>query len=322
MWLGSRSALFGTVTRGRGNRINKMAWRACKERGNTLYQAKNFKEAVEAYTEALEKCSDDKDQAILYKNRAASFIKLKEYETALYDCDAALQISPRDVKSLYRRSQALEGVGNLSEAFKTIKLLLSVDPSNNEASLAARRMVESMRRQADVQQSTSEKVKDMFATLENGTDNDLKIRAAKNFAILSRDSSGREELVGGRSLARLVTLIESDVDQVVHHIFQTFIGLCGGGLQLTLDILKTISLEKLTQKVTSARRAVGEGAIGLMKTVIVTLSTSTEKQLLVATIETLLSVLLRSDVPAGSRDAALDAITTTLDQVRLALLAH
>ena len=301
-----------------GSAKSAMSWSECKARGNQLYQAKRYSDAVEAYSEALALCKDKDDKAILLKNRAAAHLKLKSFKEALVDCDAALVISPRDIKCLYRRSQALEGAGQLSEAFKTIKTLLALDPSNKEASASASRLVETIRQQADVQQSTSEKVKDMFATLASGTDESLKVRAAKNFAILSRESAGCRELLADNGLVKLVRLIDSESDEVVHHILQTFIGLCSGGPEITVALVKTISLDKLASAVKRAEKGVSTSAVALLRTVTATLSsaaTVASEEVLVSTVQVMLVLMLSSDVTASSRDAVLEAITTTLQQV-------
>ena len=295
-----------------------MSWSEFKVKGNRLYQAKSYKDAVEAYSEALEQCAQGEDRAILLKNRAAAHLKLENFTLALADCDAALEISPRDIKSLYRRSQALEGTGQLSESFKTIKTVLAIDPGNKEASSSASRLVEAIRQQADIQQSTSERVKDMFSALAKGSDENLMVRAAKNFAILSRESSGRRELLADNGLVKLVRLLDSRSDEIVHHILQTFVGLCGGSADVTMAVVKAISLDKLTSAVKQPGREVSTSAIALLRTAMVTMSdtsSATAEELLVAIVQTMLAFILSTDVPASSRDAVLETITTTLQQV-------
>ena len=297
-----------------------MAWSECKERGNRLYQSKDFQGAVEAYTLAIKKCNKEEDEVVLLKNRAAAYLKLQSFKLALSDCDAALHICPQDIKSLYRRSQALEAIGDLSEAFSTIKTLLSLEPNNKEACSAARRLVEAIKRRSDLQQSTSTKVQDMFAALERGTDKDVKIRAAKNFAILSRDSSGYRDLLAEKGVLRLVSLLNNQPDQVLHHILQTLAGLCGGRLDVAVNVVKAVSLDRLVVAVKSPSSLVSNSAVALLKTVAVTLSnaalSSPTEKLLLSVIQLILALLLMSDVSASSRDAVTEAITTTLEQVR------
>lgn len=82
-----------------------------KEEGNINFKNGNFEGAVKFYSKAIE-CTPEPttEKAIYYKNRAAAYIKLQNFELALKDSDKALEISPRDPKALFRRCQALESL--------------------------------------------------------------------------------------------------------------------------------------------------------------------------------------------------------------------
>lgn len=62
-----------------------------KERGNKLFKENNFIEAIKEYNESIKLNPND---PILYSNRAACYIKLKEYQLAIQDCDKSIQIKP------------------------------------------------------------------------------------------------------------------------------------------------------------------------------------------------------------------------------------
>ena len=293
-----------------------MEWSDYKDRGNMLYQAQKFNDAVHAYDEALDRCTNDGDKATVMKNRAAAYIRLGEFDRALADCDATIHLFPRDIKALYRRAQSLEGKDQLSEAFKAVKRVLTLDPKNKEASELARRITEAIRRQANVQQSTSEKVKDMFATLESGNaEASLKIQAARNFAILSRDPSGRSQLLSEQGVGRLVKILTSNLDDVVHHILQTFVGLCGSGPDLTVTLVHGISLDKLMMYVNSSNREISSSAVLLLKSVILTLSSSANREIVISIIKAFLDFVVNPDVSETTRDVILEAFTATIKQV-------
>ncbi|CAM6084741.1 unnamed protein product [Calypogeia fissa] len=59
-----------------------------KELGNQTYKKKQFQEAIEHYTKALE--LDDEDISYL-TNRAAVYLEMGQYEEAIKDCDAAVE---------------------------------------------------------------------------------------------------------------------------------------------------------------------------------------------------------------------------------------
>jgi tetratricopeptide (TPR) repeat protein len=69
-------------------------------------------------------------------NRAASRLKLQDYAGALQDCEAALAVNQSSTKALYRRAQALLGVGGskVSEAVKSLQLLIKSEPNNKDVS--------------------------------------------------------------------------------------------------------------------------------------------------------------------------------------------
>jgi len=63
-----------------------MEW---KEKGNTAYTAHKWREAVDAYTKAIE---FDPSEMIFYNNRAACELELREYDRAAEDSKKAIEI--------------------------------------------------------------------------------------------------------------------------------------------------------------------------------------------------------------------------------------
>ena len=62
-----------------------------KNRGNAALKEEKYNEAVECYTKAIE-C--DPTNHILYSNRSAAYIKLKDGEAALKDAEKAIELAP------------------------------------------------------------------------------------------------------------------------------------------------------------------------------------------------------------------------------------
>lgn len=62
---------------------------------------------------------------LLFTNRAACFLKLLDPQSALDDCNRALELEPTFVKAFVRRSQAYEQLGNMEAALKEIELAIS-----------------------------------------------------------------------------------------------------------------------------------------------------------------------------------------------------
>lgn len=70
------------------------------KQSNEACQEGDFKKAVQLYTEAL---ILDPANHILFSNRSAANIKLKEYESALQDANKAKDLNPKWSKVSYRR---------------------------------------------------------------------------------------------------------------------------------------------------------------------------------------------------------------------------
>ncbi|VDD81798.1 unnamed protein product [Mesocestoides corti] len=88
---------------------------ALKNRGNKNFKAGRYAKAIECYTEALEQCppSAINERATFYQNRAAAQENLHQYEKAIEDCTAALELSPKYLKALNRRAHLYEKIDDL-----------------------------------------------------------------------------------------------------------------------------------------------------------------------------------------------------------------
>lgn len=69
----------------------------------------------------------------LLLNSAACASRSGAHKEALDLCDAALALSANSTKALYRRGQALEGLGRVMEASAAYKSVLALQPTNKEA---------------------------------------------------------------------------------------------------------------------------------------------------------------------------------------------
>ena len=57
-----------------------------KNRGNAEFKKKNFKEAIELYEEAIKL---KPEEPLYYNNKAAAFIELNDFESALKEVEKA-----------------------------------------------------------------------------------------------------------------------------------------------------------------------------------------------------------------------------------------
>jgi stress-induced-phosphoprotein 1 len=83
-----------------------------REEGNRKFKESDWPGAVAAYSEMIKRAPDDPRG---YSNRAAAFIKLLEFPSALDDCDAAIKKDGKFVRAYIRKAQAYFGMREYSK---------------------------------------------------------------------------------------------------------------------------------------------------------------------------------------------------------------
>lgn len=104
-----------------------------KSSGNKHFAAKNYREAIDFYTKAIELQNDD---AVLFSNRAMSYLKLLDWNKALQDCDDGLGLVKDDkvkVKLLFRKACSFKGMNSSKLAKQYFQKVLELDPDNQVA---------------------------------------------------------------------------------------------------------------------------------------------------------------------------------------------
>jgi stress-induced-phosphoprotein 1 len=93
-----------------------------KTRGNELYQAKKFEEALAAYDEAIEL---DETNMTFWSNKAAVYFTQKKYDDCIAACDMAIEVGKANMapfeeraKALSRCAKAWQKKGDLSKAIE------------------------------------------------------------------------------------------------------------------------------------------------------------------------------------------------------------
>ena len=114
-----------------------------KDKGNAFFKAKNYPGALKRYSRALDllktiaaKDETAEDKALrttVLSNRAMCYSKMGKFAAAKKDCEAALKLYPAHTKAAFRLAQAHDGLGNASDAYRTVYRLLKRDPSNKAA---------------------------------------------------------------------------------------------------------------------------------------------------------------------------------------------
>ena len=307
---------------------------AAKNEGNEHFKKQNYTEATECYTRALSLCPPPHPQAAVFlKNRAQCWLNLQAYDKAAADCAAALEISPSDIKTLYRHSQALEKTGKMVEAFRQVQVLLRIDPKKKEAVQMARRLTVELKKQAESMQSTDRMVQEMLAALSTpATPLEKQVKAAKNLAILSREVAGAEKIFAAGGATKLMGVLEtSSSPDLLNHILQTLVGLCSGHRARAHAVLQTVSLERLSTLMASADSSVAASTVSILKHAILATTgedvrspphpesavVTADTAVVVPVIQMLLLSLVSREISADARDFIVELLLRTIPQANL-----
>ncbi|XP_014887732.1 mitochondrial import receptor subunit TOM34 [Poecilia latipinna] len=108
------------------------SWTELKQAGNECFKTGQYGDATSLYSQAikeLEKSNkkNPEDLAILYSNRAASYLKDGNCSECVKDCDTSLELFPFNVKSLLRRAAAYEALERYRHAYIDYKTALQID---------------------------------------------------------------------------------------------------------------------------------------------------------------------------------------------------
>ncbi|CAI9621344.1 unnamed protein product [Staurois parvus] len=123
--------------------------KSCKDEGNDFFKEKNYKKAIEAYTEGIKKnCKDQELNAVLYTNRAAAQFHLGNYRSSLNDAVAARKQKPEHLKAIIRGVLCYMEIKNYLEALKWCDEGLRINPTEKKL-LETRTKADKLQRTVD-----------------------------------------------------------------------------------------------------------------------------------------------------------------------------
>ncbi|XP_031387375.1 inactive TPR repeat-containing thioredoxin TTL3-like [Punica granatum] len=117
---------------------------AARSKGNELFKAGRFSEACIAYSEGLE---HDHYNSVLLCNRAACRSKLGQFEKAIEDCTAALDVRPSYSKARLRRADCNAKLGRWEASVQDYEVLIIETPDDEEVASAFLEAKEQLKRQ-------------------------------------------------------------------------------------------------------------------------------------------------------------------------------
>ncbi|KAJ9151649.1 Heat shock protein sti1 [Coniochaeta hoffmannii] len=142
-----------------------------REEGNKKFKESDWPGAVAAYSEMIKRAPDDPRG---YSNRAAAFIKLLEFPSALDDCDAAIKKDPKFIRAYIRKAQAYFGMREYSKSLDACTEAQTVDMEHHGGANAR-----------EIEQQQQKAFTAMYAARENETEEQTRERLARDPEIVS-----------------------------------------------------------------------------------------------------------------------------------------
>ena len=109
-----------------------MSAAAHKDEGTKHFKEKEYAEAAQSYTRAIELESDPVELAKLLGNRSTCYGQLQKHLEALSDAKRALQQDPKYLKGYYRQATALMSLSRFAEAAAAAAEGLRHEPGNRQ----------------------------------------------------------------------------------------------------------------------------------------------------------------------------------------------
>uniref|UniRef100_A0A672G6M5 DnaJ homolog subfamily C member 7 n=1 Tax=Salarias fasciatus TaxID=181472 RepID=A0A672G6M5_SALFA len=101
-----------------------------KEQGNAFYIKKDYEEAFNYYTKAIDMCPKN---ASYYGNRAATLMMLYRYREALEDAQQSVRLDNSFMKGHLREGKCHLSLGNAMAARRCFQKVLELEPDNGQA---------------------------------------------------------------------------------------------------------------------------------------------------------------------------------------------
>jgi len=111
--------------------------------GNDLVKKGMYEEALHKYTAAVEACNLPEDKKVYVAavgNRALCWQQQSSFSNMIADCNLVLEQDEQNVKALFRRSSAFEGMEKYRLALQDIRQVLLIMPNWEAANKAQHRL--------------------------------------------------------------------------------------------------------------------------------------------------------------------------------------
>uniref|UniRef100_A0A673MBX2 UNC-45/Cro1/She4 central domain-containing protein n=1 Tax=Sinocyclocheilus rhinocerous TaxID=307959 RepID=A0A673MBX2_9TELE len=289
------------------------------EEGNNHFKAGDVQQALSCYTKALKISDCQSESAVLYRNRAACYLKLEDHTQAEADATKALDVDQGDVKARFRRAQALQKLGRLDQAFTDAQKCAQLEPKNKAFQDLLRQLG------AQIQQklsSTDSRVQQMFKLLlDSSAPISDRQKAAQNLVVLSREDAGAEQIFRNDGVKLLQNLLDSQQEDLILSALRTLVGLCTGHQSRTMAIVNEVGMDRLCGVMGSAASTVSLSACHLIQVMFEALTEGMKKEIrgkdeailpgempLRSMLRHLIDMLPASSVSGAGRDSAINLL--------------
>lgn len=225
-----------------------------KNKGNEAFKLENYEEAISLYSKAIDLAEkDSRDLSTYLKNRAAAFLKTKNYEKVIKDCDEALRIVSEDPKALFRRSQALESLERFEEAYRDAKAIFTVDPTNKAVQPVLSRLHAIVQERARQSAQTSNKVEQMFKLAFNlQEDLEKREKAMSNLLVLAKENAGAEIMLKNGVVHKIQQLLKVEKHAEIYiNAVRVISQLCKRNVERTKAVIKIVGIPWLLEVIDS-----------------------------------------------------------------------
>ncbi|XP_012252910.2 protein unc-45 homolog B [Athalia rosae] len=216
-----------------------------KEKGNEAFKGGKWAEAESCYTNAVSFAEQgSSEKSICYKNRAAVYLKQKEYTKAISDCDKSLEICPNDPKALFRRCQALHALERYEEAYRDARNVISVDPSNKAIQPILAELHDIVQERLKINSQTNTKVSQMLKlAFDLSTDKERRETSMNNLLVLAREKAGAEVMFKEGIITKIHQLLKIEKNEIIIVAAIRIIGeLCKDNVERTKAILQAVGV--------------------------------------------------------------------------------
>lgn len=188
-----------------------------------------------------------------YKNRAATYLKQKDYNKAINDCNEALKICPKEPKALFRRCQALEALERFEEAYRDARYIISVDPGNKAIQPIIARLHEIVQDRHKQNSRISSRVSQMIdITFDPQHDKEKRETAINNLLVLSRERAGADIMFNEGIASKIMRLLKLEKnEEIVTTAIRIVAELCKENITRTEQILNILGIPWILEMINS-----------------------------------------------------------------------